>query len=152
VARRAELGAPLSRGVFLVAALLVATDRSYAAAFGGRRIRCARAAPARHLSARLPQPSGLLRPVAGAARVSGLHVRAAPRELGIALVAATVCYLVDVLAAFRVPDLGRQIHSAVLIVPAIAETSMVGYLLVEFEKVVVLWRVFTPRRQGSCAA
>jgi hypothetical protein len=54
-----------------------------------------------------------------------------PKALGVALVAATVCYLVDVLVAFLVPDLGKQIHAFVVIVPAIAEISMVAYLLVK---------------------
>jgi Domain of unknown function (DUF4386) len=53
-----------------------------------------------------------------------------PRALGVLLVAATVCYLVDLLAAFLVPDLARQLHPFVIIVPAIAEIWMVAYLLV----------------------
>ncbi len=53
-----------------------------------------------------------------------------PRALGVVLAAATVCYLVDLLAAFLAPDLARQIHSYIVIVPAIAEIWMVLYLLV----------------------
>jgi len=52
-----------------------------------------------------------------------------PKALGIALVMATVTYLVDMLAAFLVPDLGAQIHGFLSIAPAIAEPWMVGYLL-----------------------
>jgi hypothetical protein len=37
---------------------------------------------------------------------------------------------VDVLAAFLVPDVGQAIHAFVVIPSAIAELTMVGYLLV----------------------
>ena len=47
------------------------------------------------------------------------------------LVAATVSYLLDVLAAFLVPDVATQIHPFLIIVPAIAEVWMVLYLLVK---------------------
>jgi hypothetical protein len=53
-----------------------------------------------------------------------------PKALGTVLVVATVCYLVDLLTAFLVPDFGKQIHSLIVIVPAVAEISMVLYLLV----------------------
>ena len=53
-----------------------------------------------------------------------------PRRWASRLVAATVCYLVDLLAAFLVPDFAQQIHPLVVIVPAIAEIWMVFYLLV----------------------
>jgi ATP-binding cassette subfamily B protein len=46
------------------------------------------------------------------------------------LVAATACYLVDLFTAFLVPDLSKQIHPFIVIVPAIAEIWMVVYLLV----------------------
>ena len=56
-----------------------------------------------------------------------------PKALGVVLIAGGVCYLVDLLAAFLVPDLGgvQQLH-AFDVVPttAIAEVSMVIYLLV----------------------
>ena len=56
-----------------------------------------------------------------------------PRVLGILLIAGGVCYLLDLLAAFLVPDfgLGQQMH-AFIVVPttAIAEISMVIYLLI----------------------
>jgi hypothetical protein len=41
-----------------------------------------------------------------------------------------VCYLVDVLAAFLLPDVGQTIHAFVVIPSTIAELTMVGYLLV----------------------
>src|SRR5205807_7214440 len=46
------------------------------------------------------------------------------------LVVGGVCYLVDLLAAFLVPDFGQNIHTFVVIPSAIAEISMVLYLLV----------------------
>ena len=67
-----------------------------------------------------------LAPLGYLAYKSGLF----PKALGVVLVAATVCYLVDLLAAFLAPDLARQIHPFVVIVPAIAEIWMVLYLLV----------------------
>src|SRR5207237_2126346 len=54
-----------------------------------------------------------------------------PKALGAVLIVGGICYLVDLLAAFLVPDfgLGQQIH-AFLVIPttAIAEVSMVLYL------------------------
>jgi hypothetical protein len=52
-----------------------------------------------------------------------------PTALGILLVAACVSYLVDVLAAFLLPDIGKSIHSFTTILPTIAEPWMVLYLL-----------------------
>ncbi len=53
-----------------------------------------------------------------------------PKWLGVLLVVGGVCYLVDMLALFLVPDFGQKIHTFVVIPSAIAEISMVGYLLV----------------------
>ena len=53
-----------------------------------------------------------------------------PKALGVLLVVGGVCYLVDLLAAFLVPDFGQKIHAFVVIPSAIAEISMVLYLLV----------------------
>jgi hypothetical protein len=53
-----------------------------------------------------------------------------PKALGVVLVVASVSYLVDVIAAFLVPDLDKHIHAFTTIVPAIAEPWMVAYLLV----------------------
>ena len=53
-----------------------------------------------------------------------------PKWLGILLVVGGVCYLVDLLALFLVPDFGKQVHSYVIIPSALAEISMVLYLLV----------------------
>src|SRR5437667_10101090 len=54
-----------------------------------------------------------------------------PRWLGVVLIMAAVCYLVDLLAAFLAPDIAATIHPFVgILVPAIAEISMVFYLLI----------------------
>jgi hypothetical protein len=53
-----------------------------------------------------------------------------PKALGVVLIAACVSYLVDLLAAFLVPEAGRAIHSFLVILPAIAEPAMVLYLLI----------------------
>jgi hypothetical protein len=48
----------------------------------------------------------------------------------VVLVAACASYLVDMLAAFLLPDFGKAIHGFASILPAIAEPSMVLYLLI----------------------
>ena len=53
-----------------------------------------------------------------------------PKALGVVLIVACGSYLVDLLAAFLVPDFGKGIHSFASILPAIAEAWMAGYLLV----------------------
>ncbi|TME86473.1 MAG: DUF4386 domain-containing protein [Chloroflexi bacterium] len=53
-----------------------------------------------------------------------------PKALGVTLIVGGACYLVDMLAAFLLPDIGKAIHGYVNIVSAIAEIWMVGYLLV----------------------
>jgi hypothetical protein len=53
-----------------------------------------------------------------------------PKTLGVVLVAACASYLVDLLAAFLFPDVGKAIHGFATILPALAEPSMVLYLLV----------------------
>lgn len=52
------------------------------------------------------------------------------KPLGVLLVVGAACYLVDMLAAFLLPDVARAIHSSITIPSAIAEIWMVGYLLV----------------------
>jgi hypothetical protein len=54
-----------------------------------------------------------------------------PKALSVLLVVACAVYLVDLLAAFLVPDFGKQIH-AFLVIPVVAtaEIWMVIYLLV----------------------
>jgi len=54
-----------------------------------------------------------------------------PRWLGVLLIVGGVCYLVDLLALFLVPDFGQNIHLFVGVIPTtLAEVSMVIYLLV----------------------
>jgi hypothetical protein len=53
-----------------------------------------------------------------------------PKALGVVLVAACASYLVDLLAAFLLPDAGKAIHGFLGVIPAIAEPAMVLYLLV----------------------
>jgi hypothetical protein len=53
-----------------------------------------------------------------------------PKALGVALMVGGACYLVGLLAVFLVPDAGEKINILVTIPSAIAELSMVGYLLV----------------------
>ena len=53
-----------------------------------------------------------------------------PRSLGVVLVAACAAYLVDFVAAFLVPDFGKSIHGYLIILPTIAEPSMLLYLLI----------------------
>jgi hypothetical protein len=67
-----------------------------------------------------------LMPLGYLADKSGLF----PKALGVVLIVGGVCYLVDLLAAFLVPDVGQAIHAFVVIPSALAEISMVLYLLV----------------------
>ncbi len=53
-----------------------------------------------------------------------------PKPLSIALVLATVSYLIDLFVAFLLPELSASIHSYFGIVPAIAEIGMVLFLLI----------------------
>ncbi|MGZ3486915.1 MAG: DUF4386 domain-containing protein [Isosphaeraceae bacterium] len=53
-----------------------------------------------------------------------------PKALGMALIVGGACYLVGMLAVFLVPDSGEKINTFVTIPSAIAELSMVVYLLV----------------------
>jgi hypothetical protein len=53
-----------------------------------------------------------------------------PKWLGQLLIFGAACYIVDLLAAFLVPDFGRTIHGFIVVTCAVAEISMVVYLLV----------------------
>lgn len=53
-----------------------------------------------------------------------------PKPLGVALAVATVSYLVDVFVAFLLPTVAPGIHGYLGIVPAIAEVSMMVFLLI----------------------
>jgi hypothetical protein len=53
-----------------------------------------------------------------------------PRWLAMVLIVGGLCYLVDLLAAFLLPGFDQIIHIFIVIPSAIAEISMVLYLLV----------------------
>jgi hypothetical protein len=53
-----------------------------------------------------------------------------PKALGILLIVGGTCYLVDVFAAFLVPDVGKAIHGYITFPAIIAEVSTVVFLLV----------------------
>ncbi|HTB32282.1 MAG TPA: DUF4386 domain-containing protein [Bacteroidia bacterium] len=53
-----------------------------------------------------------------------------PKWLGIVLITGGVCYLIDLLAALLIPDFSLKIHAFVIIPSAVAEISMVLYLLI----------------------
>ena len=53
-----------------------------------------------------------------------------PKWLGVLLTVGGVCYLVDLLAAFLFSDFGKATHAFIVIPCAIAEITMVAYLLV----------------------
>jgi hypothetical protein len=116
--------------VFQFEALRVATDGSYAIAFGtaGSNALVMLLLDTQHygtLSAQVFFGLWLL-PIGYLANKSGLF----PKWLGALLIAGGVCYLVDLLAAFLVPDFAQKIHAFVVIPCAVAEISMVLYLLV----------------------
>ena len=126
--------------VFQFEGLQVATDGSYATAFGaaGSNAIVMILIEIQHFGTLAAQVFfGLwLAPLGYLAFKSGLF----PRALGVVLVVATVSYLVDLLAAFSSPDLAKQIHPFLIIAPAIGEVWMVVYLLV--------WGVRTPHVTG----
>jgi len=116
--------------VFLFEGLQVATNSSYAAAFGtaGSNALVLLLLDTQHYGTLIAQVFfGLwLVPLGYLADKSALF----PKWLGVLLIVGGVCYLVDLLAAFLVPDFGQRIHAFVVIPSAIAEISMVLYLLV----------------------
>ena len=115
--------------VFQFEALRVATDGSYATAFGtaGSNALVLLLLDTQHYGTLSAQVFfGLwLVPIGYLATKSGLF----PKWLGALLIAGGVCYLVDLLAAFLVPDFAQKIHAFVVIPCAVAEISMVVYLL-----------------------
>src|SRR5713226_1104914 len=118
--------------VFQFEGLRVATDSSYAAAFGtaGSNALALLLLDTQHYGTLAAQvffglwlaPLGYL-----AYKSSGMF----PRWLGVLLIAAAACYVVDLLAAFLLPDVAAMIHPVVgMLAPAIAEISMLLYLLI----------------------
>jgi hypothetical protein len=117
--------------VFQFEGLRVATDSSYAAAFGiaGSNALVLMLLDIQHYGTLAAQvffglwlvPIGYL-----AFKSAGMF----PRWLGVLLSAGGVCYIVDLLALFLLPDVGPKVHQFVVIPSAIAEISMVMYLLI----------------------
>jgi hypothetical protein len=116
--------------VFQFEGLQVATDSSYAAAFGsaGSNALVLLLLDIQHYGTLVAQVFfGLwLLPLGYLAYKSGLF----PKWLAVALNSGGVCYLVDLLAAFLAPDFGHRIHALVVVPSAVAEVSMVLYLLI----------------------
>jgi hypothetical protein len=121
--------------IFQIAALLVATDTSYVVAFGaaGSNALVLLLLDMQHYGFLIAQIFfGLwLVPLGYLAYKSGMF----PKALGVVLIVGGVSYLVDMLAAFLVPNLSKQIHGFLIIPPTIAEFWMLGYLLVKGVKV-----------------
>jgi hypothetical protein len=116
--------------VFEFEGLRVATDTSYTGAFGiaGSNALVLLLLDTQHYGTLVAQVFfGLwLVPLGYLAYTSGLFAR----WLGAVLIVGGICYLVDLLAAFLIPDVGQRIHTFIVIPSAIAEISMVLYLLV----------------------
>ena len=118
--------------VFQFEGLRVATDSTYTAAFGvaGANALVLLLLDIQHYGTLAAQvffglwlvPMGYL-----AYKSAGLF----PKWLGVLVIIGGICYLVDLVALFLVPDLGQQIHTYVGVIPtAIAEVSLLVYLLV----------------------
>ena len=117
--------------VFQLAALRVATDGSYAAAFGA-----AGSDALIQLLLEIHNNGFLIAQIFFGLWLVPLgylayRSRMFPRPLGVLLVVAGGAYLVDVLATLLVPDVGIQIHGVLAIAPSIAEPAMVVALLVQ---------------------
>lgn len=116
--------------IFTFAAMQVATSGSYAAALGETEANALALLllEIQHYGTFAAQVFfGLwLAPLGYLAYKSGLF----PKVLGVTLIVATVCYLMQVVVAFLFPELAEQIHVFLGIVPAIAEIWMVFYLLI----------------------
>lgn len=116
--------------VFLFEGLRVATGSAFAAAFGsaGSNALVLLLLDTQHYGIFIAQVFfGLwLVPLGYLVYKSGLF----PRWLGLLLILGGVCYIVDLLAAFLLPDLGLKIHAFVVIPSTIAEILMLLYLLV----------------------
>lgn len=116
--------------VFQFEAMRVAADSSFAAAFGaaGSNALVLLLLDTQHYGTLSAQVFfGLwLVPLGYLADKSGLF----PKWLGVLLIVGGVCYLVDLLAAFLAPGFDQIIRAFILIPSAIAEISMVLYLLI----------------------
>ena len=117
--------------IFQFEGLRIATDSSYATAFGtaGSNALVLLLLDTQHYGTLIAQVFfGLwLVPLGYLAYKSGGMF---PKWLSFVLIVGGISYLVDLLAAFLVPDFGQMIHGFIVIPSAIAEISMVLYLLV----------------------
>ncbi len=117
--------------VFLFEGMRVATDPSYAAAFGvaGSSALVMVLLDIQHYGTLAAQVFfGLwLAPLGYLVYRSGLF----PKALGVVLVMATVSYLADSFASFLLPNLEQQIKPFLIIAPLVGEIWMVLYLLVK---------------------
>jgi len=115
--------------VFQFEGLRIATDTTYAAAFGiaGSNAIVLLLLDMQHYGTLIAQVFfGLwLIPLGYLCYKSGMF----PKWLGVVLITGGICYIIDLLAAFLIPDFGQKIHGFVTIPSAIAEISMVLYLL-----------------------
>jgi hypothetical protein len=116
--------------VFQFEALRVATDGAYSSAFSvaGSNALALLLLDSQHYGTLIAQVFfGLwLIPLGHLANRSEMF----PKWLGMVLITGGVCYLIDLLAAFLLPNLGQKTHGFVTIPSAIAEVSMVLYLLI----------------------
>ena len=116
--------------VFLFEALQVSTDPAYvgASTSGGVAAMVFLLVELQHYGLLAAQVFfGLwLAPLGYLAFKSGL----CPKVLGVVLIVAAGCYIVDLLTAFLLPDLSKVIHGYIVIPCAVAEIWMVLYLLV----------------------
>lgn len=116
--------------VFQFEGLRIATDSSNAVAFGvaGSNAIVLLLLDMQHYGTLIAQVFfGLwLIPLGYLAIKSGMF----HKWLGVVLIAGGICYIIDLLAAFLLPDFGQKIHGFVTIPSAIAEISMVFYLLI----------------------
>jgi hypothetical protein len=115
--------------VFQFEGLRVATDSTYATAFGtaGSNALVLLLLDTQHYGTLSAQVFfGLwLVPIGYLAYRSELF----PKWLGALLIVGGVCYVADLLAAFLAPAFGQMIHAFIVIPCAVAEISMVVYLL-----------------------
>jgi hypothetical protein len=115
--------------VFQFEGLRVALDNSYAATFGhgGSNALVLLMLDIQHYGTLIAQVFfGLwLLPLGYLVYTSLLF----PKWLGVLLIVGGLCYLVDLLLAFLFPGFDQKIHGFVVIPSAIAEISMVVYLL-----------------------
>jgi len=123
-------GVECLNSVFEFGGLRVATDSAYVAAFGaaGSNALVYLLLDLQHYGLLIAQIFfGLwLVPLGYLAYRSGWFAK----SLGVLLIVGAACYIADLLAQFLVPDFGQAIHGYITIPSAIAEISMVGYLLI----------------------